>query len=151
MPTWQTTLVRPTRPTSAMTSSGPATQPTRQPIIRSSLDADPTVIVRSTRPGWAPGWMGGWPSKRIRYAPLYTTRIHTTQEPLAARRAHALTLRVTQRDDRALGDRPAGVESASADLPSAGRLRAGYDGAWPGVPCAPGPDVRLASRQISGP
>ena len=49
-----------------MISSGPATQPTRQPIIRSSLDADPTVIVRSARPGWAPGWTGGWPSKRIR-------------------------------------------------------------------------------------
>src|SRR5262249_678488 len=50
MPTWQTTLVRPTRPMSAMICSGPATQPTRQPIIRSSLDADPTVIVRSVRP-----------------------------------------------------------------------------------------------------
>src|SRR6185312_13660055 len=59
-------VVRPTRPMSAMISSGPATQPTRQPIILSSLDADPTVIVRSARPRWAPGWTGGWPSKRIR-------------------------------------------------------------------------------------
>ena len=66
MPTWQTTLVRPARPMSAMISPGPTTQPTRQPIIRSSLDADPTVIVQSARPGWAPGWTGGWPSKRIR-------------------------------------------------------------------------------------
>ena len=66
MPTWQTTLVRPARPMSAMISPGRATQPTRQPIIRSSLDADPTVIVQSARSGWAAGWTGGWPSKRIR-------------------------------------------------------------------------------------
>ena len=46
IPTWHTTLVSPTRATSLMICCGPATQPTRQPIIRSSLEAEPTVMVR---------------------------------------------------------------------------------------------------------
>jgi hypothetical protein len=66
IPTWQTTLDRPTRLTSAIAGAGPVTQPTRQPIIRSSLDAEPTVIVRPARPGCAAGWLGGRPSNRIR-------------------------------------------------------------------------------------
>ena len=66
IPTWQTTLVSPTRLTSESTGAGPTTQPTRQPIIRSSLDAEPTVIVRPARPGCAAGWLGGRPSNRIR-------------------------------------------------------------------------------------
>ena len=58
MPTWHTTLVIPTRLMSPMMSAGPRTQPTRQPISRSSLDADPTVMTRSCRSGWLAGL--GW-------------------------------------------------------------------------------------------
>ena len=58
IPTWQTTLVRPTRLTSASTGAGPVTQPTRQPISRSSLDAEPTVMVRAARSSRPAGWLG---------------------------------------------------------------------------------------------
>ena len=66
-PTWHTTLVSPTSPMSCRIAAGPVTQPTRQPIMRSSLEADPTVIVRSaSRGSAAAGWLGPRPSKRIR-------------------------------------------------------------------------------------
>ncbi len=48
MPVWQTTLVILTRATSATMRAGPTTQPTRQPIMRYSLDAEPTVMTRMT-------------------------------------------------------------------------------------------------------
>ena len=38
--------------------AGATTQPTRQPIIRSSLDAEPTVMSRSARPGCDAGMHG---------------------------------------------------------------------------------------------
>lgn len=66
MPTWHTTLVSPTSPTSAMIPAGPVTQPTRQPIMRSSLDAEPTVIVRAASAWCAAGDNAGFPSNRIR-------------------------------------------------------------------------------------
>jgi hypothetical protein len=43
---------------SFMIGCGATTQLTRQPIMRSSLDAEPTVMVRETRPGCAPGCTG---------------------------------------------------------------------------------------------
>ena len=66
MPTWHTTLVSPTRPMSFMMGAGPATQPTRQPIMRSSLEAEPTVMVREARPGWRAGCTGRRPPNTIR-------------------------------------------------------------------------------------
>src|SRR5690606_23680368 len=51
MPTWQTTLVNPTRLMSRRICAGPPTQPTRHPIMRSSFDAAPTVIVRPANAG----------------------------------------------------------------------------------------------------
>src|SRR5260370_243287 len=38
MPTWQTTFEMPTRPTSAMRSAGPPTQPMRQPVQQPDID-----------------------------------------------------------------------------------------------------------------
>ena len=66
MPTWHTTLVRPTRLMSFMMGAGPATQPTRQPIMRSSFEAEPTVTVRSARPGCVAGCTGRRSPKTIR-------------------------------------------------------------------------------------
>ncbi len=66
MPTWQTTLVSPTSPMSVMISAGPTTQPTRQPIIRSSFDAEPTVMVRLASAGWLAGCTGCRPSNLMR-------------------------------------------------------------------------------------
>ena len=66
MPTWQTTLVRLTSPMSLMISSGPTIQPTRQPIIRYSLETLPTVTVLSARPGIRAGCRAGTAPNRIR-------------------------------------------------------------------------------------
>jgi hypothetical protein len=47
---------------SGITLAGPTTQPTRHPIIRYSLESEPTVMVRSAMPGSAAGWEYARPS-----------------------------------------------------------------------------------------
>ena len=51
MPTGHTTLEIATRPIASAACGGHTTQPTRQPIMRYSFDAAPTVTVRSAMPG----------------------------------------------------------------------------------------------------
>ena len=56
---------QPTTQPAPTTTSLPAlttTQPTRQPIIRYSLETEPTVRVRSAIPGRPAGWRYGRPS-----------------------------------------------------------------------------------------
>jgi hypothetical protein len=65
-PTWQTTLEMPTSPMSAISAGGPTIHPTRQPIIRSSFEAEPTVIVLSAMPGRPAGCSTSRPSNRMR-------------------------------------------------------------------------------------
>ena len=51
-----------TQPASLTSAAGPATQPTRQPIIRCAFDIEPTITVRSSMPSTSSGPTGARPS-----------------------------------------------------------------------------------------
>ena len=66
MPTGHTTLEIATRPIASAALSGHTIQPTRQPIMRYSFDAAPTVTVRSNMPSKPAGCQCGAPSNKMR-------------------------------------------------------------------------------------
>ena len=91
MPTGTTTLARETATRSGRSASGATVQPTRQPIMRSSLEALPTVIVRSAMPGSPAGWMTSRPSNNRRSiaASRISVRLWVTHRSATVRQSSA--------------------------------------------------------------
>ncbi|MNT24119.1 hypothetical protein D3C72_1595740 [compost metagenome] len=81
IPTWHTTFDKLVSRTSAISGSGATIQPTLQPIMRYSLETEPTVMVRSRMPGRETGWITCRPSKRIlSMAASYTSHAPTCSQ-----------------------------------------------------------------------
>ena len=139
MPTWHTTLAIPTSATSDITSAGPTTQPTRQPIMRSSLDAEPTVIVRSRRVSTAAGPPSTGPPNRRRSIAV-SWMIHGRWPPVPSASAVQCAVPMTPPVGM-LGDI---VRTAAVSGPTAAA-------SWSGSTCQPSAVARAGTNRGTPP
>ena len=110
-----------------MISAGPTTQPTRQPIRRSSFEAEPTVIVRWANPGWASRVVRGGPA--VEPDSFHRRVVHHPDNPArpgrARRRARPSARRPGARRWASPGPSPARPRCSAPGTAAAERLGVG--------------------------